>query len=346
MDWIRFNAHTTSRALPRWRVWLGAVLLCAASAGHAQPMPDPVIDLNLKNMAAQLAHWCPLADSADQAAFDSCRKHLFKNTTVRENLSKFTLWGRQNDPNLLLKKTNLTQFAPDVLAGMYMPLFMFDGSYKLEYNEREKMYLGSMGVAFRNRLPPGQFPYPFWHDANKWAVYENAKTMLFWFDPKTTSVRVMQFSAQGSQAPLVPLKPVTQAAFDGHWVWTDRQQKTQPMVTLFDGLFSDDNPYKEKVAQAYQSLALPLRDGQCMECHVPNNPNGMSRLVLLQTPAHAASEIKRILKQVSSDSMPKDEYGIEQALDPKLKALLLEKGTAFDQVVDLAHAWEDKQASP
>ena len=34
------------------------------------------------------------------------------------------LWGcRHQDPASALKDTNLTQFAPDVIAGLYLPLF-------------------------------------------------------------------------------------------------------------------------------------------------------------------------------------------------------------------------------
>ncbi|MFD2271089.1 hypothetical protein ACFS07_08035 [Undibacterium arcticum] len=47
--------------------------------------------------------------------------------------------------------------------------------YKVTYNEREKLYLATLGVVFRNRLQPGQFPYPFWHDAAKWNTYEKCK---------------------------------------------------------------------------------------------------------------------------------------------------------------------------
>jgi hypothetical protein len=66
----------------------------------------------------------------------------------------------------------------------------------------------------------------------------------------------------------------------------------------------------------------------------------MKKLVLLQSPAHAASEIKRVLKAVRGDMMPLDDYGIEKALDPILKKALLEKGGEFDHLVDQARAWE------
>src|SRR5262249_18934693 len=51
---------------------------------------------------------------------------------------------------------------------------------------------------------------------------------------------------------------------------------------------------------------LPKRhaEGHCNDCYGPENPNRMKRLVLLQTPAHAASEIKRFMKVVRDNDMP------------------------------------------
>ena len=89
----------------------------------------------------------------------------------RRNLAPRLLWGRRHqDPGAALKETNLTQFAPDVIAGLYLPLFMFNGEHSTEYVEREGRYLIRLRAGFRNRLPPGQFPYPFWHDEAKWGV--------------------------------------------------------------------------------------------------------------------------------------------------------------------------------
>ncbi|MES2948480.1 MAG: hypothetical protein V4858_08055 [Pseudomonadota bacterium] len=294
-------------------------------------------------MAARLSQMCPLADAGNQAAFDVCRKGLFTNTQVQAVLGPITLWGRQKDRVTLVKDAHLTQFAPEVLTGMYMPLFMFDGTYSVSYSDANGMYLAKLGIGFRNRLPPGQFPYPFWHEANKWNTYENANAMLFWIDPKTRKARAVQFTAFGEASPTVPVKPQMPPAFDGKWLWTDAQGKTQPAVTLFDGLFSDSNPYKGGLEKSYRVLALSLRESQCLQCHVPNNPNRTPRLVLLQSPAHAAGEIKRLLTQVQMGRMPVDEYGLEEALDPHMKTLLLERGREFEQLVDKARDWERTQ---
>ncbi len=319
-------------------------LVCAAPWGLAQPAIDPGIEPAVQAMAVALARDCPLADAADQRAFDACRAVLFKSEALRTRLNTITLWGRQRSPDILLKNTPLTQFAPDALTGLYMPLFMFDGSYSLSYSDANNLVLARLGVAFRNRLQPGQFPYPFWHDANKWSTYENAKSMLFWIDPKAGRIKAVQFTALSDKPALQPVQAVARPAFDGHWLWTDASGKTQPAVTLFDGLFSQDNPYREKLEQSYRTLALSLRESQCLECHVPNNPKGINRLVLLQSPAHAAAEIKRVMRQVRDDRMPVDEFGLEDSLDPGVKSVLLQRGQAFEDVVDAARAWERANA--
>jgi hypothetical protein len=66
----------------------------------------------------------------------------------------------------------------------------------------------------------------------------------------------------------------------------------------------------------------------------------MKRLVLLQTPAHAAGEIERLMKAVREDKMPRDEVGIEQPLDAKLKSALLDSGGVFETLVQAAKEWE------
>lgn len=317
------------------------VLLAAQPAAAAESaVAEASIVRDVGEMAASLATLCPVADAASQPAFDVCRKGLFTNTLMQSRLSPVTLWGRQRDPGATLKDSHLTQFAPEVLSGMYMPLFMFDGSYSVSYSEANGLYLARLGVGFRNRLQPGQFPYPFWHEADKWSTYENAKAMLFWIDPKSRKARAVQFTRFGEGAPAQPVQPVQTPAFDGKWLWTDAQGKTQPAVTLFDGLFSDANPYKQDLERSYRVLALSLRESQCLQCHVPNNPNRTPRLVLLQSPAHAAGEIKRLLKQVQSDRMPVDEFGLEESLDSGMKTLLLNRGREFERFVDMAHAWE------
>ena len=321
------------------------ILGAAAFAVENEPLAlRPQLERLAADLAAELARACPPAHPGDQRQFDACRQALYADSLLRRNFSPRVLWGRQHrDPGTSLKDTTLTQFAPDVLAGLYLPLFMFNGRYTVEYQAREGLFLVRMETAFRNRLAPGQFPYPFWHDEAKWSTYQKASAILFWIDPKTIKVKVTQFTDRGATPPIVTTEPVQQAKFDDRWMWTDAGGRAQPQVTLFDGLFRAENPYLLKLDGAYRALALRMRDAQCDTCHVPSNPDGMKRLVLLQTPAHAAGEIQRLMKAVREDKMPLDEVGIEQPLAADLKKALLEAGGTFEALVQAAKDWESKR---
>lgn len=320
----------------------------AGAEGTATPTPQQWHEARATagTLAHELARLCPLSEPGAQAAFDACRRGMHGDSLVREKLNTIVLWGRQRDPKLDLKSTSLTQFAPDVLTGMYLPLFMFDGQHTVRWDAREQLFQFRFATAFRNRLPPGQFPYPFWHEDDKWSTYQNANEILLWWDPARGRVKVAQFTRWGDRPPLLAVKAVPRG-FDGRWMWTDAEGRSQPKATLFDGLYRADNPYLGRMEDAYKALALRLREGQCDSCHVPDNPDKSKRLVLLQTPAHAAGEVQRLLKSVREDRMPRDESGIENPLDPKTKRALLEDGEAFAKLVEAAKRWENdtRQAS-
>jgi hypothetical protein len=334
-------------AISRRLVIGGALLLAAFLAADAADIDDDLPDLadQIAQMASEVAlelqQICPPASPSDQAAFDRCRRSLFGDSALRRNLAPRLLWGRRNqDAGAALKDTNLTQFAPDVIAGLYLPLFMFSGEYGTEYVERERLYLIRLQAGFRNLLPPGQFPYPFWHEEAKWGVYQAANSVLLWVNPKTAKIVIGQFTERGSASAVVSAQPIS-PKFDGNWMWMDKEGRIQPRVTLFDGLFRQDNPYLAELDFTYRTLALRMRDAQCDNCHVPNNPWKMRRLVLLHTPAHAAGEISRLMTAVREDRMPLEENsGIEQPLEPALKRALLESGGAFEQLVKAAKDWE------
>jgi hypothetical protein len=333
-------------AISRRLVTGGALLLAAFLAADATEIDDDLPDLadQIAQMASEVAlelqQICPPASPSDQAAFDRCRSSLFGDSALRRGLAPRLLWGRRNqDAGAALKNTNLTQFAPDVIAGLYLSLFMYSGEYSTEYVERERLYLIRLRAGFRNLLPPGQFPYPFWHEEAKWGVYQAANSVLLWVNPKTAKIVIGQFTERGSDSPVVSTQPIW-PRFDGNWMWMDKEGRIQPHVTLFDGLFRQNNPYLQKLDFTYRTLALRMRDAQCDNCHVPNNPWKMRRLVLMHTPAHAAGEISRLMTAVREDRMPLDDSGIEQPLEPAFKRALLESGGAFEELVKAAKAWE------
>lgn len=314
-----------------------AVGQASAVAGSA---PPAAVLQWAQQLARDVAVACPLADTADQAALGACRARLVDGSMLKRSLQDFVLWGRQRDPKLSLKESGLTQFAPDVLTGMYLPLFMFNGQFSVDRANAEGFYPVRLHTAFRNGLPPGQFPYPFWHEAEKWSMYERANQIILYLDPKAQRVKVAQFTVWGDNAPLVATRHVTPPAFDGQWMWNDAQGQRQPAVSLFDGVMDRANPFVPALDTSYRQLALRLREGQCFECHVPSNPDRSKRLVLLQTPMHAAGEIKRLMESVRSERMPRDAAGIEAWLEPAVREALLREGAAFERALDSARTWE------
>lgn len=328
----------------RGRTLAAALALAFATIAHAQAVP-PAVDQTARDIAGELAKQCPLAAASDQAAYTACRRGLFTSTTLRSHLPPILLWGRESKvPGATLRQTNLTQFAPDVWTNMYVPLFMFNGRYAVEWVAEERLYRVRLEAAFRNRLAPGQFPYPFWHEPAKWATYENANSVALWIAPDTGLVRAAQFTDIAPTARLQRVEAVQRPPHDGQWLWTDEQGRTQPAVTLFDGVLRAENPFIRTMDRQYRDLALQMREGQCNQCHVPNNPEKMSRLVLLSTPAHAVGEIDRLIKAVREDRMPVDEFRDAQPLPAERKKWLLESAEAFADSWRQAQAWERDHA--
>ena len=134
-----------------------ALISGAAHAADKDPLGlRPQLERLAADLAAELSGLCPAAQPGDQAAFERCRQGLYEDSALRRSLAPRVLWGRlHRDAATSLKETTLTQFAPDVLAGLYLPLFMFNGRYTVEYEARENLYLVRLETAFRNRLAPG-----------------------------------------------------------------------------------------------------------------------------------------------------------------------------------------------
>lgn len=328
------------------RALLTAIVACCGLAlgASAQETDEERqrIELVVWQLALELSAACPIANPADQLALDTCRHALFRGSLLRRSLSTFLLWGRPHPtPGESLKNTTLTQLAPEVWTGLYAPLFMFDGSWRVDYDVGEQLYRARLGVRFRKALPPGQYAYPFWHNAKKWSDYQIADTLVLWLAAQPSPlIRVAQFSNDGQGAASEPAA----WPFDGQWMWTDASGNAQPAPALFLGLFSAENPYLRQLEPSYRDLAGAMRKAHCNDCHVPENPNRMKRLVLLQTPAHAASEIGRLMKSVRDNDMPVDDTLLYREIDADTKQMLLREGAAFEALVDAARAWEEGRA--
>lgn len=310
-----------------------------------EPTPADAIKVNVlaAKIMAELAAMCPVKPVGELVALKACRDGLFRaDSAFRSNLKSYILWGRPpgGDINATLKDFRATQFGNDVFTGVYAPLWMWDGKYDVEYVVKDKIYRITASAAFRNELDYGQYPYPFWHEAKKWTDYEDANTLAIWVDPNTTKITHLTFYKRADRPALVQLARRHTPTFDDKWMWVDDKGQQQPAPTLFVGLYSDKNPNLAKLDASYRKFALTMRDAQCDSCHVPNNPDKMKRLVLLQTPLHAASEIERVIKDIKRDRMPLDDTGIEKPLDDKMKARFLTDAEEFAVIIKAGREWE------
>src|SRR5882724_4222665 len=128
-----------ARSVPMFMV-LG---LAVASAAQSVPRADDMrrVERLVATIAQEAATLCPLSDPGDQEALDRCRSALFKDSYLKRSLARIVLWGRPSPvPRARLKDTTLTQFGGEVLSGLYLPLFMFNGRYRVEYDATEARY--------------------------------------------------------------------------------------------------------------------------------------------------------------------------------------------------------------
>ena len=324
----------------QFRAGVLAVCTLFATPADAQQSVPPAIAGLARTIAAELLMQCPLTDANDAASFESCRAALEDEGVLRSALPEAVLWGvERRDAPARLEHAGLTQLAPDVWTRMYAPLFMFNGNHTVEWVPSENLYVIRLEAAFRNRLAPGQFPEPFWHDAAQWTAYQNTNGLLLWVRPQTARIHIAQFTDHAATPLLQPVEPVARR-FDGQWLWTDAAGRTQPEVTAFGDQYRADNPFRGALDRQYRDLALQMRESHCNSCHVPSNPGRSERLVLLSTPAHAAGEIDRVIRLVRDNRAPTAAAGRGHTLAADDRQWLLESAQAFRDTVRAARNWE------
>lgn len=305
-------------------------------------MPRQALEEMAAQLATALARVCPQASYGDTAAFKACSAALSQANVVP--LAPDVLWGG-DQASMRIKKRHLTHFNPKVFQSMYLPLMTFTGKWTIAHDDRENLDIIKVESYFRNELPAGEYPYPFWHSANKWNAYEAMNQVNFYLNEKG-KIFVVTRGDGGSNANKGQYARVQHAPFEkDRWVWNDESGKPQPEVTLFASRYEASNPHNQRLDQAYRSFAGEMRQASCVGCHNPSNPQDMEWLTLLQTPLHAAGEIDRVIKEVEEGTMPQDDLGLKKELDPKLKASILRTAQAFRNELAAADAWESTRTA-
>jgi hypothetical protein len=324
------------------KAWLlgGVAVLAAISIGAKKFTASPAVDgpATAAKIIASLTERCPMATPGDVAAFDACRTTIGQGPEGEAVGSGSVLWGGEQ-PSLALKDKNLTWFRGDLFLRMYVSLYMFTGEWTGETRE-DGTYVVRAQAYFRNELPPGHFPYPFWHSATKWDAYEKSNQISLYLSADGRVKMVTRHSGGDNSARPAAYRHVEPPAFAGQWNWTDTSGQAQPQVTLFSDLYSAGNPHLPELDQRYRAFALNLRDADCESCHVPDGHKLMRKLTLLNTTLHTAGEVEATLRSIREATMPVNKQGDKVRLEPALRETLLRNGEEFRRLLNDADAWE------
>jgi hypothetical protein len=297
--------------------------------------PEVAYSRRAADLARTLAAACPAAGYGDQAAFQACSQAL---RTAVLPFASVVAWGGDQPEKRIDRKT-LTHLNSQVFQTMYLPLFTFTGRWTLIEDQQTHTPIVRLEAYFRNTLASGNYPYPFWHSADKWAAYEAANEIRLYLGPRN-QVFVATRSAAGNDSRRGPYAHAVTPAFEGRWEWQDAGGLQQPAVSLFSARYSETNPFLAGLDRTYRSFALRIRNESCLDCHTPANTAGAERLVLLQTPLHAAGEIDDVIRAVETSEMPQDDIGLRQEIPIASRTAVLQDATAFRDELARADDWE------
>jgi hypothetical protein len=267
---------------------------------------------------------CPPRAVGDEKAFEECATALDTTAFVARTDEPF-LWGQQQPGGRAdhIEEHNTTKLHPLVFQRMYLPLFMFDGTYRIEPKEGNVTVV-HLPVHFRRDLPMGSFPYPFWHSKKKWDAYQTTTELLIVTDDRRIryALRSDQFDQQRAKVD---------RDWDGQWEWTGGEHP-EPHVTLFRELFGKENAMVPALDASYRTLEKGLRKHNCASCHAPDNGGKAKQLAMLIYPNQALAARHTLVEQIENNAMPPG-GGIS---DPVEKAELLRQVKDFAARADEA----------
>jgi hypothetical protein len=326
------------RLFPRPLLAVAAAVLLVATPVRAE-LTTEQIEHMAADIAGKLAATCPQTTYDDHAAYVACQAAYRISSPLP--FAKSVLWG-PDQTDLRIPKKSLTVVQSWVWQYLYMPNYAFTGRWSVGRDTLDNVNFIAVEAYFRNALPAGDYAYPFWHSAAKWTGNEHVNQFRFYLDGNGKIFMVGR-SAAGGEEHRGPYAPAKTPAFDGNWQWVDADGKVQPHAELFSDRYSANNPYLLPLDKAYKEFALKVRDGTCLSCHTPANKFDVSRLILLQSPIHAAGEIDDVIKEVKNGDMPEDDIGLKKEIDPKLREAILKTGTVFQGALHKADQWEQAQ---
>ncbi len=278
---------------------------------------------------------CPMADPGNEHARVACSAKLTDFTLLRDTMAEPFMWGGQRaGKGYRLSDSDTTRFNALVWRRMYLSLFMFTGQVRTET-------VGDFTVihlpyAFRNKLDPGSFPYPFWHSKTKWDSWQLSPELILVMEKGKITGALRSAERDEARRP-----NYVERAWDGAWRW-QTDGKEQPYVTLYSFLFSPGNPHVTKLDAAYRAMESEMRSSNCLVCHSPDNFAKTGTLEFFNYPNQALYSRHSIVMHLDKNTMPpKNDHGFAQGLQDDLERReLLDLAKAFERAGDEALAFE------
>lgn len=291
--------------------------LVAASSAPDEATPDQI--------GRAIAAACPASAPDTAAERDRCAARLGQSALLDRISGDSILWGGAADGDFRPEKNELTRLNALVWRKLYLSLFRFDGSVTSEPLDADRTLL-RLGTTLR-RLPPGDFPYPFWHSAAKWAAYQqNSQIALVLFRGRLV--------AGYRNGRIDAARPIEDRRWDQAWRWSDGGRE-QPRVALYSYLLSPRNPNTAALDQSYRQLETALRPYNCTACHNPANPHHVVPLVFFTHPAQALTSRHQIARMLQLNRMPP-----EGIADDAERSRLIALAARFARTGDAALAFE------
>jgi hypothetical protein len=324
---------TRSKTMTRRFILLSGLLagLGACSGEDGEPTQDQIA----RQIGEGIARACPMAEPGDEHARMACSAKLTDFSLLRDTMAEPFFWGGQRaGKGYRLADSDTTRFNALVFRRMYLSLFMFTGQVKTE--TVGDFTVVHLPYAFRNRLDPGSYPYPFWHSKGKWDSWQLSPELILVMEKGKITGALRSAERDEARRP-----NYIERAWDGAWRWQN-DGKEQPYVTLYSFLFSPGNPHVTKLDAAFRAMESEMRSSNCLVCHSPDNFAKTGTLEFFNYPNQALYSRHSIVMHLDKNTMPpKNDHGFTVGLQDDLeRRTMLDLAKAFERAGDEALAYE------
>jgi hypothetical protein len=301
---------------------------------------DPADNGLATSIAMQLAAACPLGTNpADEVARNDCAGKLTELAVLRDAMREPFIWGGQATGAGYRLDRGTNKLNARVWRRLYLSTFMFGEDFTTE--QIADYTVLHVPVTFRNSMPIGAYPYPFWHSTTKWDSYSYSTTIHFIIQDGEM-VGALRSSEQDTTRQKTP------HAWDGLWRW-EQGGVQMPYVSLYDYLLSKGNPFTARLDDSYRTLEARMRRNNCQACHAPDNLGKSQQLEFFVYPNQALTGRHDIITQLENNEMPPEDntLGLAEGIaDTAERDELISLARDFESAGDSALAWEGDNKAP